>query len=248
MLQLSGSKQGSLTQQQCKGLPYLRENDHENSFKNDLSYQLVRGHPANGIVVLYPDKHTLGDVENAKNSPVFEEIFEHQVDIYKQFQIKKPEHIYCEGITKEYIALSEQLISKNDIVGNVSFIAELIKKGKVLSLEQKIFFMRVNVGMFHKIVSHLNGLEVSLYPTTAAENEGKVAEIAQKYTCIEEMSLKDKHFIFFKREQEMITAVNDTQSLRKGQPAYVLMGAAHTFDGFFTEKNASAFYRYHRII
>jgi len=217
----------------------------QNPFSTDLNYTYVKGNPANGIVVLYPQLHEMEDEDS--NIKYGNDMYKSQLGIYRDFVIQKPEHVYLEGITPSEAAMlnnyelsSWSLLPEMEILTS---IADIINNNQELVGKEKEVFMKLGGPVVYAVTSQRSATPATIYPTMGEHEENKLAPILKGKHFLEEMSDKDQFYLIHEREVRVESMVMKTANERNGKPAAVVMGKGHKFDSVFLGENSPAVYR-----
>jgi len=216
----------------------------QDPFSGDPDYALLRGSPKHGIVVLYPQIHP---ADNELLNINFEaQVLASQLNIYRDFLIKKPEHLYLEGSTQSTVkSWNEYDFTINPIMSSVyRSIAQAIDNGRQLTEREKLIFLRDGGAGFYANMCKLNNTPVTKYPI---EQDG-YAELASTVLgkgCLSKITEEEHHLIYGSREERVEKVEMETAVSRQGKPAYVVMGFMHKFDNVFLKEDSPAVYLRH---
>lgn len=215
----------------------------QDPFSGDPDYELLRGSPEHGVVVLYPQLH---QVEDDLQNLFWEDlILASQLSIYRDFLIKKAEHLYIEGTTPSDVQVwNDYDFAVNPMMSSIYHsIAQAIANNQPLSDRQKYIFMKAGGAGFYANMCKLNNTPVTKYPIEKEGEYAKLVSMTKGKFDVRQLTENGRYVVYDSREERVETVVAKTATSRQGKPAYVVMGYVHTFDKVFQLENSPAVYR-----
>ncbi|MCD6027259.1 MAG: hypothetical protein K0R08_1778 [Solimicrobium sp.] len=216
-----------------------------NPFEQDPNYEWVKGNPAHGIAVLYPQNHYLDQLGGfiKESRELKHQIYLSQAGIYKDFCLKKPEHIYVEAKTSSEI----QELKKGALLFrkiNDTLLNKLNNEVKLTESEIELFIQVGGAG-WYAISCWLKDTPVKLHASLTNEEKAELNSKLSNNLYLQRRlhDPANKKFLFTDQEKKLEDVVMQTAGERNNTPAYIVFGGAHSFDSIFSNPDSPALYR-----